>query len=485
MSLSYFRTTLISILIVLLLVSSSSTSFGEAPSQLLLILDASGSMWGQVEGKNKIVIARKVLHDLIQGLPEDTRVGLIAYGHRQKSDCEDIETIVPFGTIDKEDMSHRINALNPKGMTPITKAVNQAFDLLSSQKDPITIVLVSDGIETCGGDPCQAVREAKTKGIDFVMHVVGFDMGEVDVSQLECTAQAGQGLFFNAKNADELAAALDYAVAVPAEVPNSQLSIKAEADGALTDVAIRVTRSDTGEEVAVGRTYTSKETNPRILPVPAGTYDIRVQAIGFKGNVQQILKGIEISEGQTVEKNVDFSVGELSVKVTRNGELSDATVNVYSTGPGQRERVAGGRSYTRPQSNPIVLKITPGEYDIIIKSVEISSRPVEEIKSVAVESRKRAERFHDFTSGTLSIKAVMGEELVDATVKVISLDTGKSSGQGRTYTAPKSNPRIFELLPGKYRIKLKAVRLEGKPEKEIEVSVKAGQVNEYSVDFSQ
>lgn len=403
MSLSPLRITLVIILILIMLAPGIPAAFAESPSQLLLILDASGSMWGQIEGENKIVIARRILNDLIQGLPEDTRVGLIAYGHRRKSDCEDIETVVLMDTIDKADMIQKINALNPTGMTPITKAVSQAFEILSSQEGAVTIVLVSDGIETCGGDPCQTVREAKIDGIDFVMHVVGFDVGEVDVSQLECTAQAGGGLFFNAKNADELAAALDQAVAVPEELPNSRLSVKAVADGALTDVTIHVFRSDTGEEVAIGRTYTSEETNPRILPVPAGTYDIHVQAIRFKGNIKQELKGIEIGEGQTVEKNVDFSVGELSVKVTRNGELSDATVSVYSTGPGQRELTAAGRTYTGSKTNPIVFSLTPGEYDIFVKSVEISGGPDNEIKSVVIESGKQVERSLDFASGAASL----------------------------------------------------------------------------------
>ncbi len=56
----------------------------------MLILDASGSMWGQVEGGNKIVIARRVLKNLVAGLSTEAEVDLLAYGHRQKGDCEDI-----------------------------------------------------------------------------------------------------------------------------------------------------------------------------------------------------------------------------------------------------------------------------------------------------------------------------------------------------------------------------------------------------------
>ena len=94
---------------------------GAAP--LLLILDASGSMWGQIEGENKIVIARRVLGGLVDGLEDGSEVGVIAYGHRREGDCDDIETVVAMGPLDKAAVKSTVDGLNPKGKTPITKAV--------------------------------------------------------------------------------------------------------------------------------------------------------------------------------------------------------------------------------------------------------------------------------------------------------------------------------------------------------------------------
>ena len=91
-----------------------------APSNLLLVLDASGSMWGQIQGKNKIVIARQVLKDVLGGLPADARVGLVAYGHRSEGDCEDIELIAPLTAGHTDALTKKIDSLNPKGKTPIT-----------------------------------------------------------------------------------------------------------------------------------------------------------------------------------------------------------------------------------------------------------------------------------------------------------------------------------------------------------------------------
>lgn len=462
---------------------NAQTPSANSPSNLLLILDASGSMWGQIEGQNKIVIARQVLKDLLGALPENTQVGLVAYGHRSKDDCEDIETIVPLGPLDTAGLSQKIETLNPKGKTPITVSVLKALEIVRAREEATTIVLVSDGLETCSGDPCKVVDEARKAEVNFVMHVIGFDIGEGDVSQLECTAQAGDGLYFSAKNADELAAALDQSVAAPAELPGGKLSIKAMAHGKLEDVVVLVYNAEGGNEVARGRTYSKLETNPRIVSLPAGKYNVEMRAIRIKGNVKQILKEIEIANDETIEKVVDFSTGELAINVTRNGALSDATIKVFVAGTS--ERITGGRTYRREKTNPAVYRLTPGSYDVVLESVEISGSLETRFDGVVVESSKRVERAHEFVSGTLKISTVQGSELVDAVVQVREIGNGQQVAQSRTYTKSSSNPRTFELAPGKYRVHIGTVKLEGKPKKEIEVAVIAGQVVEESVDFGK
>jgi Ca-activated chloride channel family protein len=453
------------------------------PSRLLLILDASGSMWGQVSGENKIVIARRVLGKLIADLPDGSEAGLIAYGHRRERDCQDIETIVPLGPLDRATLTEKVIGLNPKGKTPITGSLLKALESVGGAGGPVTILLVSDGIETCGGDPCRVVREAREGGADFLMHVIGFDVEKVDVAQLECAAQAGGGLYLGARDAGELKDALHQAVEAPAEYP-SRLSVKATAEGELIDATVRVTDTASGEEVAAGRTYTAAETNPRLLPVPAGTYNIHVQAVRFEGNVRRDFNKVVVADGETVAKHADFSVGELSVRVTRNGALSDAAVRVYTTGVEKRVEVAGSRSYAHEKSNPTFFSITPGEYEVEVKSVEISGGPTVKLP-VKVTSGATTELAHEFASGMMKVGAVSGGELADATVNVVSVETGASVGQGRTYAASTSNPRTFELPPGKYRVTLTGVKLEGSPKQVIELTVEQGTVVETMVDLGR
>jgi Ca-activated chloride channel family protein len=447
-----------------------------APAPLLLILDASGSMWGQIEGENKIVIARRVVGELVDGLDEASEVGVVAYGHRREGDCDDIETVAPIAALDKSALKETVNALNPKGKTPITRAVQEAFASLEGREGGAAVILVSDGLETCGGDPCAAVRAAKERGIDFVMHVVGFDLAGEDASTLECAAQAGEGFFSSAENAGELSEALEAALAMPAEVPAGRLSVKVIADGELQDAAIWVANAETGEEAGGGRTYSSGDTNPRVIPLADGRYEVKVGAVGIRGDVQRYFE-IEIADGSLVEKELDYSAGEISVGVTRNGELSDAVYRVYARESG--EEVAGGRTYTGANSNPARVRIVSGTYEVEVGSVEINGNPRRELGTITLEPGGSAKVSTDFASGVLKVGAMRDGELVDSTVNVVNLATGEPMAAGRTYTSESSNPNTYNLEPGDYKVTVQEIR---GARRELTVTVVKGETVERIVD---
>lgn len=179
------------------------------PGALVIILDASGSMWGHVENTPKIAIAKDVLAGLIQNLPDDVKVGLWAYGHRVKDKCDDVEALFDLGPIDKSALIEKVRALNPKGMTPITKTVQLAADSLKAVNEPAVMLLVSDGKETCKGDPCELVRNLRAGDARFVLHVIGFDVTDEEKQQLACMADAGGGNYYTADNADQFRMAAD------------------------------------------------------------------------------------------------------------------------------------------------------------------------------------------------------------------------------------------------------------------------------------
>ena len=195
----------ISLVIISLLPLTQKPAFTEsAKATILFILDGSGSMWAKIDNKEKITIAKGVLIELIEELPEAVHVGLEVYGHRSKGDCNDIEMLVPVGEGDKVVLREKIQSINPKGKTPITESIRLAAKHIETREEETMIVLVSDGNETCKGDPCALVKELKEKGIKFVMHVVGLDVTTQEKEQLVCIAEVGGGKYFTAQNAKQL-----------------------------------------------------------------------------------------------------------------------------------------------------------------------------------------------------------------------------------------------------------------------------------------
>ncbi len=188
-----------------------------APKDAILILDASGSMWGQIDGVNKIVIAKDVVEELVRGLPEEQRLGMVAYGHRKKGDCEDIETLADVGE-NRDKVISKIRGLSPKGKTPLTKSVEHSALALDYTKNAASIILVSDGLETCEADPCALAKTLEENGLDFTVHVIGFDVTEEERKGLACIADETGGKFLSADNAEELGEALAQVAMADVEV---------------------------------------------------------------------------------------------------------------------------------------------------------------------------------------------------------------------------------------------------------------------------
>ncbi len=183
----------------------------------IVVLDVSNSMWGQIGGVSKIEIARKVISDLVGDIDPSTQIGLMAYGHREKGNCQDIELVLPVAPLNPATFSAAVNSLTPRGKTPLTDAVRQAADVLNYRDRPSRIILVSDGLESCNADPCALAAELARGGVDFTAHVVGFNVAGIeDQSQLSCLAEQTGGLYLTAESTEELTAALTTMMVEPA-----------------------------------------------------------------------------------------------------------------------------------------------------------------------------------------------------------------------------------------------------------------------------
>jgi len=193
----------------------------EAPGQAMLVLDASGSMWAEMQGPagktTRIETARSTVSEMLEELSPGTQLGLIAYGHRRKGDCKDIEVLIPPGSLDKDAFRSTVNKLKPKGMTPLTDAVRIAAEELRYTEHKATVILVTDGLETCAPDPCAAAASLEEAGIDFTAHVIGFGLSKEESAKVSCIAENTGGRYLDAKDGAGLSDALEQVVLEPVE----------------------------------------------------------------------------------------------------------------------------------------------------------------------------------------------------------------------------------------------------------------------------
>lgn len=195
-----------------------SPAVARAETNMLFIMDASNSMWGQIDGTAKIATAKNVMDELLGDLPEGTIPGLMVYGHRSEGDCADVELVTPFGDGSAVTIRSAIQGLQPKGKTPIAASLEQsAAAFAGREEESNAVVLISDGIETCEGDPCAVAGALIERGINVKVHVVGFDVDEETRTQLQCIADAGQGRYFDADSAEGFKEAVAQAQAAAAE----------------------------------------------------------------------------------------------------------------------------------------------------------------------------------------------------------------------------------------------------------------------------
>jgi Ca-activated chloride channel family protein len=451
---------------------SGSSSAGN----LMFILDASGSMWGQVEGKAKIAIAKEVLTGLIKDLPDDAAVGLVAYGHRRKGDCNDVEELVPLIPIDKGKLIQNIQALSPKGKTPITLSVRKTAEKIKHLEDETTIILVSDGKETCEGDPCALVKELKEAGIKFVMHVIGFDVTEQERAQLECMAKAGGGEYFTAKTAKDFQMAAKEVVKKAAEKPPISLKVTSIKDGKPFKTYVQVLTQGGEKRIAEGWTSAEK---PATFRLPPGIYDICAQDQSVIQKPTVDIKNVEIVEDQTTEKIANFaSEGILQVKAIKKNAPYKAQVWVYSQDNKQR-----GNSWTSADGKPAEFKLMPGIYRIQVQDPVPAQRPTIEINDVEVVADQVVERVATFgQGGILHVKAVKNNAPTKTYVKVYRQEDDKYMGDN--WTREDGKPAEYKLLPGIYKIYLQDPSVKQRPETWIEnVEIKADQTVERFATF--
>ncbi len=409
------------------------------PSPIVFIYDSSGSMWGQIDGTAKVEIAREVMADTVAALPPGQPVGLVAYGHRSEGDCEDVETLL--ADAETAAITPALQAIRPLGKTPLAWSATQVIEQLRQEQRKATVILLTDGIESCGGNLCDVVRSARESGVDFVMHIVGFGLKPGETGPLECAAQAGGGAYHDAANAEELAAGMSEATAQTVDL-EVNISVSATKNGEPLDAYIEAFAAGENQLIQNARSY---HEDARFY-LPPGVYDLKVNALENTDLKPIWLRGIEVREDQLSEHAVRFDAGTVRFNVVNNGEGWDSLVKLLDG----EQIVAQTRTYGRARD----MQVPPGVYRAQVQALAVSGLTTSfELAEIVVEAGEVTEVEHPFETGVAMIGVRMGDELVDAVVNIDDRAASRRVAGSRTYTTEGSNPRRFVLTPGEYTVK--------------------------------
>jgi Ca-activated chloride channel family protein len=186
------------------------------PVNILFIIDCSFSMKEKLGGQmQKLESAKLVLQNALARIPPDINVGLRVFGQgigygitfNPGIDCRQTALLVPLGQGNRRSIIEKVRNMKPFGMTPLEFALRQgAEDDFADAQGQKIIILISDGADTCGGDPCRFIRQLPMFGIKLKVDVVGLDLKRDHTArnQLNCVAEQSGGKYYDADTAAQM-----------------------------------------------------------------------------------------------------------------------------------------------------------------------------------------------------------------------------------------------------------------------------------------
>ena len=178
-------------------------------TRILFVLDGSGSMLASWEGRARILTAKDVLSNMVDSLAtlQNVQTALRVYGHqfdRKHKNCGDTKLEVGFYPNNADKIKERLGAIKPKGVTPIARTLERAaYDFMDDPNYRNVIIIITDGIESCDGDPCAISQALQKKHIFLQPFIIGLGMDLNVAEQFNC-----MGKFRNAATIDDFKSTL-------------------------------------------------------------------------------------------------------------------------------------------------------------------------------------------------------------------------------------------------------------------------------------
>lgn len=384
-----------------------------------LILDASGSMNGLLGAETKWNLAVSLIEELLpqwQGLADPPlSLGLRLFGSispLEDNNCEDSVRLAEPGPIDSAALRKELKAAQPKGKSPLTFALEQAGEDLKKRNEDRVLLLLADGKDNCGRDPCQSARDLYQRD-KIITHVIGFDIPSEDEPALKCIAEQAGGVFLLARTRDELLSRLDEALR--STIPYN-LRVKTLVGATPLPCKLTVLKAGTPTVVREEHSF-----GIALLRLPPGAYDIRVEyadSIAAQ-KPSKILKGVELTEKGKIEQEIRFDLASLSL-AARDAEGNPTAVQYTILQAGTQQTAA----QTETSGEEKIFFLEPGTYDIVAAASTQEGQSMTLLEPrVQISTEQGGAKHFAFQTGTLILKGMTAaKEAVPVAYKVTKKD---------------------------------------------------------------
>ena len=398
-------------------------------TRILFIFDSSQSMIGRWDGRRKIDVARNLMIEILDSLRQidDLEIGLRVYGHQSPvppQDCSDTRLEVPFDPDNFDDIEYVLNGLVAKGTTPIARSLEEgAYDFPDDKFARNIVIMITDGIEACDGDPCAVSLALQSKGVILKPFIIGLGLDVKFKDVFECV-----GFYFDASNSKEFRKALSLVLDQALNYTSVQVNLL-DTDGNPTETNVAMSFHDNlSGSVRYNYMHTINESgNPdTVLLDIMSRYDMKIHTIPAIE-----LDSIELDPGKHNIISVDAPQGFLKVEIKGEDSISGPIKCIV--------RKAGDCNTLNIQDVNSTHKYITGQYDI-----EVLSIPRMNFKDVNI-SQSKLNKIQLPEPGVIDMHfdtPVIGSilhETGDNLEKVYTLDPNKLGTQ-------------LSLLPGRYRL---------------------------------
>jgi hypothetical protein len=416
--------------------TTTLTQKGGTPSaarqpNIAFILDASGSMTAKLpnSSQTKIQVAKQVMSELVSQVPANVKAALWFYGHRYPQEpkdksCKDIERVFALGPVNASAYTQAIQRVNTLGYTPIADSLTQAAkDLPAGDNQANAIILVSDGEETCGGDPCKVAAALKQSNSRVTIHVVGYDVDDTTRKQLQCIADASGGMYRDASSADLLREALSGAL----KTVDAKTFLRLEVTGPNNaKVSSKISLLKVGtKDVIAG--YNGWADNP----VTPGTYDIVIET-----TPRVWYSNVNLAEGSS-------TLIRLNVGAFEFASVAGESPNPYSVAVVDPASKTNLGNLLNPQTEPYY--VLPGTFNLELYPSIGQGSPTAVFPRVEVKPLEKI----TLKLGALDLRGINNEQ-----VRPYSIKFYDAASNQLLASITGASPKLYYLAPSTYRIEL-------------------------------